>query len=161
MRILLAEDDQFCAGGLCLALSHSGYSVDRVATGTEADVALNMATYDLLILDLGLPEMDGLQVLERMRARGLTLPVLVLTAREGLDDRVKGLDSGANDYLTKPFHLPELEARMRALLRRDHWSNKTEIVCGPLRFDTVSRTCLTASPCAGSPPVSFIANFLP
>jgi two-component system OmpR family response regulator len=142
MRILLAEDDQFLANGLCMALGNSGYSVDRVGTGTEADLALNVTTYDLLILDLGLPQMDGLEVLKRLRSKGLRLPVLILTARDGLDDRVKGLDLGANDYLIKPFHLPELEARIRALLRKDHWGNKTEIVCGPIRFDTVARSCM-------------------
>jgi two-component system, OmpR family, response regulator len=142
MRILLAEDDQFLANGLCLALSNSGYSVDRVVSGSEADLALNVTSYDLLILDLGLPQMDGLDVLKRLRSKGLRLPVLILTARDGLDDRVKGLDLGANDYLTKPFHLPELEARIRALLRKDQWGNKTEIVCGPIRFDTVARSCM-------------------
>lgn len=142
MRILLAEDDQFLANGLCLALGNSGYSVDRVLSGAEADLALNVTAYDLLILDLGLPHMDGLDVLKRLRSKGMRLPVLILTARDGLDDRVKGLDLGANDYLTKPFHLPELEARIRALLRKDMWGNKTEIVCGPITFDTVARTCL-------------------
>ncbi len=142
MRILLAEDDQFLANGLCMALGSSGYTVDRVVSGSEADLALNVTDYDLLILDLGLPQMDGLEVLKRLRGKGMRLPVIILTARDGLENRVQGLDLGANDYLTKPFHLPELEARIRALLRKDHWGNQTEIICGPIRFDTVARTCM-------------------
>jgi two-component system OmpR family response regulator len=142
MRILLAEDDQFLANGLSMALSNTGYAVDRVVSGTEADLALGVTKYDLLILDLGLPQLDGLEVLKRLRVKGLSLPVLILTARDGLEDRVLGLDLGANDYLTKPFQLPELEARIRALLRGGHWANKTEIVCGPIRFDTVGRSCV-------------------
>lgn len=141
MRILLAEDDNFLASGLCLALSDSGYAVDRVATGLDAEMALGVTSYDLLILDLGLPKLDGTEVLRKLRARGMPLPVLVLTARDSLSDRVHGLDLGANDYITKPFELAELEARIRALLRKEVWGNKTEIMYGPIRFDTVSRSC--------------------
>ncbi|HEY9792485.1 MAG TPA: response regulator transcription factor [Candidatus Obscuribacterales bacterium] len=141
MRILLAEDDNFLANGLCMALQQNGYAVDRVATGLDADTALNVASYDLLILDLGLPILDGTEVLKRLRNKGLLLPVLVLTARDSLADRVGGLDLGANDYLTKPFELAELEARIRALLRKEHWNNRMEITYGPIRFDTVNRAC--------------------
>jgi two-component system, OmpR family, response regulator len=140
MKILIAEDDQLLADGLCMILRDNGYSVDLVCTGNEADAALIGTSYDLLILDLGLPELDGLEVLKRLRSRQQSLPVLILTARDRLEERVKGLDLGANDYITKPFELPELEARIRAFLRKDHWSNRTEVVFGPLRFNTVSRS---------------------
>lgn len=139
MRILLAEDDEFLAAGVSMALKDSGYFVDHVRTGPEADVAAGITAYDVIILDLGLPKMDGLDVLQRLRSRGNTSPVLIVTARDGLEDRVKGLDLGANDYLVKPFYLPELEARIRALLRNERWSNRTKIACGQLSFDTVDR----------------------
>jgi two-component system, OmpR family, response regulator len=140
MRILLAEDDRFLADGIAMALRDSGYSVDAVTGGTEADLAVGITDYDLLILDLGLPRMDGIEVLKRIRGRGLSLPVLIITARDTVHDRVLGLDLGANDYLTKPFHLPELEARIRALVRKEQWRNQTEITYGELIFDTVGRT---------------------
>ncbi len=140
MRILLAEDDRFLADGLSLVLKDGGYAVDIASTGTDADIALNGTPYDLLILDLGLPKLDGIELLKRLRNRGQYLPVLILTARDRLEDRVSGLDLGANDYMTKPFELPELEARIRALLRKDQWSNKTDVSFGPLTFNTVNRT---------------------
>jgi two-component system OmpR family response regulator len=107
--------------------------------GDEADHALKTCSYDLLLLDLGLPALDGMEVLQRLRGRGQVLPVLVLTARDTLQDLVKGLDLGANDYLTKPFDLLELEARIRALIRKDHWGNRTVVKNGSLEFDTVAR----------------------
>src|ERR1035437_6682298 len=119
MRILIAEDDQVMADGLLRSLRNSGAAVDHVASGTEADAALMTNTeFDLLILDLGLPKMHGLEVLKRLRARGSTLPVLILTAAEGVEERVKGLDYGADDYMAKRFSLQELEARVSALSRR-------------------------------------------
>ncbi len=139
MRILLAEDDNYLSDAISHALRGGGYSVDKVLGGEEADQAVRTCNYDLLILDLGLPGLDGLEVLKRMRGRGQTLPVLILTARDTLQDRVKGLDLGANDYLTKPFDLPELEARIRALIRKDLWSNRTIVKHGSLEFDTVDR----------------------
>ncbi len=139
MRILLAEDDEFLAAGVSMALKDSGYFVDHVRTGPEADMAAGITSYDVIILDLGLPKMDGMDVLQRLRSRGNTSPVLIVTARDGLDERVRGLDLGANDYLVKPFYLPELEARIRALLRNERWSNRTKITCGQLSFDTVDR----------------------
>jgi DNA-binding response OmpR family regulator len=139
MRILLAEDDGYLSEGVALALKDCGYVVDRVLRGDDTDQALKTCSYDLLILDLGLPGMDGLEVLQLLRARGQTLPVLIMTARDSLQDLVKGLDQGANDYLTKPFDLQELEARIRALIRKDHWGNRTVVRNGSLEFDTVAR----------------------
>jgi len=139
MKILLAEDDSFLAEGLSMVLRDNGYSVDVEPNGLNADSAVGMNQYDLLILDLGLPKLDGLDVLKRIRSRGQTIPILILTARDRLEDRVKGLDLGANDYITKPFELPELEARIRALIRKESWSNHTEINFGTLSFNTVSR----------------------
>lgn len=139
MKILLAEDDSFLAEGLSMVLRDNGYSVDVEPNGLNADSAVGMNQYDLLILDLGLPKLDGLDVLKRIRGRGQTIPILILTARDRLEDRVKGLDLGANDYITKPFELPELEARIRALIRKESWSNHTEISFGNLTFNTVSR----------------------
>lgn len=140
MRILIAEDDRFLAMGLSEVLKNSGYTVDLVNTGDDAESAVKLANYDLIILDLGLPRVDGLTVLKNLRGRGMTMPVLILTARDGLDDRVKGLDYGANDYMTKPFQLPELEARIRALLRKDNWDNRNEVSCGLLTYDTSTRS---------------------
>jgi two-component system OmpR family response regulator len=139
MRLLLTEDDEIIADGISKSLRQAGFAVDRVATGADADQALQANSFDLLILDLGLPELDGLEVLRRLRARKQLLPVLILTARDRLEDRVMGLDFGADDYLTKPFDLPELEARVRALLRRGRVTADIEVIYGALRFDTVGR----------------------
>lgn len=139
MRILVAEDDEVLADGILKALRQFGYTVDQVANGADADLAIASVPFDLAILDIGLPLMDGFEVLRRARGAGKKLPVLILTARDGLEDRVSGLDLGADDYLTKPFDLPELEARVRALIRRSHFGAEKEIVYGPIRLDTVSR----------------------
>ncbi|KDP85443.1 MULTISPECIES: response regulator [Cupriavidus] len=139
MRILIAEDDDVLADGLTRSLRHSGYAVDHVASGVEADSALSTQTFDLLILDLGLPRMPGLEVLKRLRTRGAMLPVLILTAADGVDERVKGLDLGADDYMAKPFALSELEARVRALVRRGTGGGATLTHHGPLAFDQVGR----------------------
>jgi two-component system, OmpR family, response regulator len=118
MRILIAEDDSLLAEGLTRSLRDAGYAVDCVKTGAEADSATAAFEFDLLILDLNLPKMSGSEVLRRLRSRSRQLPVLILTAQNGVEDRVRGLDLGADDFLAKPFALEELKARVRALTRR-------------------------------------------
>jgi two-component system OmpR family response regulator len=140
MRILLAEDDSVLADGLTRSLRQSGYATDCVKNGQEADSALSTTQdFDLLILDLGLPKMPGLEVLRRLRARNSRLPVLILTAGDSVEQRVKGLDLGADDYMAKPFALSELEARVRALTRRGAGGGPTIIKHGPLSYDQVGR----------------------
>jgi two-component system OmpR family response regulator len=141
MRILLAEDDRIIADGLCRSLRQGGYAIDCTYNGIDADTALLTNTYDLLILDLGLPRLPGLDVLRRLRARQSGTPVLILTALDGIDDRVKGLDLGADDYMAKPFELAELEARVRALSRRSSGTSRM-IQCGSLAFDQTDRCAL-------------------
>lgn len=138
MKILLIEDDDLVADSLARALRGSGYVVDCVGDGTHAETAVKTEPYDAVILDLGLPEMDGLEFLRRIRAKKIGVPVLILTARDSYEERIEGLDCGANDYVTKPFHLGELEARVRALLRLSV-SNATAVNVGELTFDTVRR----------------------
>ncbi|MCS6764526.1 MAG: response regulator transcription factor [Candidatus Protistobacter heckmanni] len=141
MRILIAEDDSVLADWLTRSLRQSGYAVDHVASGLEADSALAAQSFDLLILDLGLPKLSGLEVLKRLRARPTTamMPVLILTASDSVEERVKGLDLGADDYMAKPFALSELEARVRALNRRGTGGGHTVIQHGALHFDQVGR----------------------
>ncbi|MCE1239778.1 MAG: response regulator transcription factor [Azonexaceae bacterium] len=138
MRILIAEDDTIIADGLTRSLRQAGYAVDWAPNGLEAEAALAAVGYDLLILDLGLPKVPGLEVLKRLRARNSQLPVLILTALDGTGDRVKGLDLGADDYMVKPFELAELEARVRALTRRSAGTAPV-ILCGALSYDQVGR----------------------
>lgn len=118
MRILLVEDDELLGDALRVGLVQYGYTVDWLKDGFSADSALKTENFDLIVLDLGLPKLPGINVLQNLRSRGNATPVIILTARESIDDRVKGLDSGADDYLTKPFDLDELCARLRALQRR-------------------------------------------
>src|SRR6266404_4040842 len=118
MRILVVEDDALLADGLTQVLKRSGHAVDQVRTGLQADNSLRLTPYELVVLDVGLPGIDGFEVLRRLRSRRSKANVLVLTARDGVEDRVRGLDLGADDYLTKPFSVTEFEARVRALLRR-------------------------------------------
>jgi two-component system, OmpR family, response regulator len=140
MKILLVEDDRLLSHGLDMALREAGYSVELSDDGAEADLLLTTSLYDLVVLDLCLPSVDGLEILKRFRGRGYVTPVLILTARDRVEDRVTGLDLGANDYLTKPFELVELEARIRALIRKEIWGNRLEIVHGNLSFNTVDRS---------------------
>lgn len=139
MRILIVEDDPTLADGLARSLDQSGYAVDRAANGEQANTMLQNAVYDLAILDLGLPKLDGTEVLKRLRQRGGRTPVLILTARDAIEDRVHGLDLGADDYMTKPFNLVELEARVRALIRRGQLGSNAALHCGNLVFDPAGR----------------------
>lgn len=139
MRILIVEDDPILADGLTRSLRACDYAVDCANDGGEADHVLAGQQYDLVILDLGLPKFDGYEVLRRLRRRGSKTPVLILTARDSLDDRVKGLDLGGDDYLSKPFDLPELEARVRALVRRGQSGGSSLLTHGALALDTVGR----------------------
>jgi two-component system, OmpR family, response regulator len=147
MHILIAEDDPVLADGLSRSLRAAGYAVDIVSHGEEADSALAAQSFDLLILDLGLPRLPGLEVLRRLRGRGAKMPVLILTAADGVDSRVRGLDLGADDYMAKPFALSELEARVRALTRRALGANQSVIRHGPLVLDLAGRVAtLNAQP---------------
>jgi len=139
MRILLVEDDAMLAEAITRALTQSAHAVDNARTGEEADHALVTGEYDLVVLDVGLPQIDGFEVLRRLRARRSTVPVLMLTVNDALEDLVTGLDLGADDYLTKPFRLSELEARVRALIRRAHASASSDLIHGRLRLDMAGR----------------------
>jgi two-component system response regulator TctD len=138
--LLLAEDSAKLAIWLARALQQGGYAVDRTGDGKIADHLLSTQHYDALVLDLGLASMDGITVLRRLRQRGSALPVLILTARGGLHDRVEGLNLGADDYLAKPFDLVELEARLHALIRRTHGVTGSRISLGPLGYESSGRT---------------------
>ncbi len=139
LRILLAEDNRTLADWLEKALSHGGFAVDCMSDGIEADHVLLTQEYDLVILDLGLPRMDGLDVLRRLRRRGSNVPVLILTARGEIEHRVQGLNLGADDYLPKPFRLSELEARINAVIRRAKGSASPLVTLGNLEYDSVGR----------------------
>ncbi|MBV8157200.1 MAG: response regulator, partial [Dyella sp.] len=128
------------AEGLCRALRACGYAVDRVANGPEADAAMRVQRFDLVILELGLPGMSGFDVLRRLRRRESNTPVLILTAADSIASRVKGLDLGADDFMPKPFALSELEARVRALLRRgSHVEKSSTIRNGAIEYDKIGR----------------------
>jgi two-component system, OmpR family, response regulator QseB len=118
MRVLVVEDDRMIAKGLHTALKQDGYAVDGVSDGASAAAALRSSQFDLVLLDLGLPERDGLEVLRELRARGDATPVIIVTARDDVQNRIQGLDAGADDYIIKPFDLDEVAARMRSVLRR-------------------------------------------
>ena len=141
MRLLLVEDDLELANGLVNTLAQSDYLTDAVHSGQDAVAACAAHNYQLVILDLGLPDEDGISVLRRLRQQGLRAPVLILTARDDLKDRIRGLDAGADDYLTKPFEFGELEARLRALLRRGQASTGVQHF-GAIEFDALSRFAL-------------------
>lgn len=135
MRLLIVEDDALLQEGLLLALSQEGYACDCAGGAKQADALLNSAQYSLVVLDLGLPDGDGLQLLARWRKQHQNMPVLILTARDTINDRVEGLDSGADDYLVKPFALTELLARVRALIRRHQGSSNNLVVVDDLCLD--------------------------
>ncbi len=139
MRLLLVEDDVMVASGIKLGLTNAGYTVDWVGSGERAEQALDGESFDLAIVDIGLPGIDGLELTRRIRGRGLAIPVIILTARDALHDRVQGLDLGADDYMLKPFELPELLARLRALLRRSQAATSAVLAFGPLEMDTAHR----------------------
>jgi two-component system OmpR family response regulator len=139
LRILVVEDDSVLAAALTRALNQAAYAVDLADNGDAANVALDSASYDLVVLDLALPRVDGMQVLRRLRDRRSRVPVLILSARDSLDDRVKGLDVGADDYMTKPFDLPEFEARVRALMRRGQHHATNILRHGKLSLDLEAR----------------------
>jgi len=142
MRLLLVEDDLMVASGIKLGLTDAGYAVDWVGSGERAEEVLRTETFDAAIIDIGLPRMDGLDLTRRLRRPDMAsaaMPVLILTARDGLNDRVRGLDLGADDYMIKPFELPELLARLRALLRRSQAATSSVLSFGPLELDTATR----------------------
>ncbi|MBB5266264.1 DNA-binding response OmpR family regulator [Catenibacillus scindens] len=144
MKILIVEDEEKLRNSLAEGLRLKGYAIDVAGDGESADEKAFYERYDLIILDLNLPKLDGFSVLENFRKENLDVPVLILSARDGIEDKVKGLDLGANDYLTKPFHFAELEARMRSLLRRKTVIENTVLSSGSLCFDTASRIVTAA-----------------
>lgn len=144
MRVLVVEDDPLVGDGIRRALNHGGFAADLVSSAEAAKAALATESFDLLIADIGLPRQDGLQLVRSMRSRGQSLPVLILTARDGLEDRVTALDLGADDYLTKPFQVPELLARCRALIRRANSVTSAHIAFGDLELDTTHKSVAAA-----------------
>ena len=147
MRILVVEDDKDLNGQLAAALKEAGYAVDCAFDGEEGHFLGDTEPYDAVILDIGLPQMDGLSVLEQWRRDGRTVPVLLLTARDRWSDKVQGIDAGADDYVAKPFHVEEVLARIRALVRRAAGHASNELVCGPVRLDLrASRVTVDGNP---------------
>jgi two-component system OmpR family response regulator len=136
MRVLIVEDDETLAKQMMQSLSDVGYAVDHAADGEEGHFLGDTEPYDAVLLDLGLPIMDGVSVLKRWRREGKTMPVLILTARDSWTEKVEGLDAGADDYLTKPFIMEELLARLRALIRRSAGQPSSEFTCGPVLLDS-------------------------
>ena len=141
MRILIAEDDEALARFVRQGLEAEHYSVDLVSDGEQARAAALASDYDIVILDLNLPKMDGISVLRHIRATKPSVPVLILTQRTRVEDRVQSLDTGADDYLAKPFSFTELSARLRALLRRSHLPSESMLVVGDLKLDRVEHRC--------------------
>ncbi|MCC0003400.1 MAG: response regulator transcription factor [Methylobacteriaceae bacterium] len=136
MRLLVVEDDKDLNRQLVQALGRAGYAVDHAFDGEEGQFLGETEPYDAVVLDIGLPKVDGVSVLEAWRKAGRTMPVLILTARDGWSEKVRGFDAGADDYVTKPFHLEEVLARLRALTRRATGHASAELVCGPVSLDT-------------------------
>ncbi|MBN9450600.1 MAG: response regulator transcription factor [Bosea sp.] len=147
MRLLVVEDDKDLNRQIVTALENAGYAVDKAFDGEEGLYLGESEPYDAVILDLGLPKVDGVAVLQGWRRAGKTMPVLILTARDRWSDKVSGFDAGADDYVVKPFHIEELLARVRALLRRAAGHATSELVCGPVRLDTrASRVVVDGNP---------------
>lgn len=142
MRILVVEDDEILCDGLCTGLVLEGFTADSVSTASDADEALAAVSYDAIVLDVGLPDGSGLELLRRWRREGRNVPVLLLTARNATDDRIEGLDSGADDYLGKPFDLDELAARLRAIARRSKGVSSAVLRWRNLELDTAGRELL-------------------
>jgi len=136
MRILVVEDEPTLAAQLVEGVREAGYAVDVAHNGLDAHFMGDTEPFDAVVLDLGLPQMDGITVLKKWRTAGRTMPVLILTARDNWHEKVAGIDAGADDYLTKPFHMEELLARLRALIRRAGGHASAELVCGPVTLDT-------------------------
>lgn len=139
MRLLLVEDDHLLGDGISAGLKQDGYTVDWVQDGEAADHALQHEHFDIVVLDINLPRLSGIEVLKRLRDRRSSVPVLLLTAHDAVSDRIQGLDSGADDYLTKPFDLDELNARLRALLRRSSGRATPLLVSGAIVLDPAAR----------------------
>ncbi|WP_026380593.1 response regulator [Afifella pfennigii] len=147
MRVLVVEDDEDLNRQMVAALSEQGYAVDTALDGEEGHFLGESEPYDAVILDIGLPQMDGLSVLEAWRREGRTMPVLILTARDRWSDKVQGIDAGADDYVAKPFHMEEVLARIRALVRRAAGHASNELVAGPVRLDLrASRVTVAGNP---------------
>ncbi len=147
MRVLVVEDDPDLSRQLITALTDAGYAVDSATDGEEGYHLGDTEPYDVVVLDVGLPKMDGISVLEQWRRANRNMPVIILTARDRWSDKVAGMDAGADDYVAKPFHMEELLARIRAQVRRSAGHARAEIECGPLRLDTkTARITLTGQP---------------
>ena len=155
MRVLLVEDDPILGDGIKIGLKQDGYNVDWFTNGNQASQALATDDYDLLLLDLNLPGKSGIEILNEIRAKHSDLPVLILTARDSIEDRVKGLDSGADDYLTKPFELDELSARARALLRRSKGRSTPTIRYKDIEIDPVQHQVTQSGNIIDLPPAEF------
>jgi len=140
MRILLVEDDELLGKAVRTGLEQQGYAVDWLTDGVAAEIAAKTTDYSALVLDLGLPRQDGISVLKKLRQSGRAVPVIVITARDALVERIAGLDSGADDFIVKPFDLQELGARLRAVVRRSEGRAQAELTHGPLRLDPAART---------------------
>lgn len=147
MRVLVVEDDKDLNRQLVSAFLEAGYAVDKALDGEEGHFLGDTEPYDAVVLDIGLPEMDGITVLENWRRAGRSMPVLILTARDRWNDKVSGIDAGADDYVTKPFHIEEVLARVRALIRRSAGHSASQISCGDLMLDTrTSKVTLSGNP---------------
>ncbi|MGE0232958.1 MAG: response regulator transcription factor, partial [Flavobacteriaceae bacterium] len=147
MRVLVVEDDPDLNRQMKAALTEAGYAVDAAFDGEDGHFLGDTEPYDVVVLDIGLPKMDGVRVLEQWREDGKTMPVLILTARDRWSDKVAGFDAGADDYVTKPFHMEEILARLRALVRRAAGHATSDLDCGPVRLETrASRVTVSGNP---------------